>query len=76
MKKHLLVNLQEIMSNVRSFEHNPWLECMVINPHKLTNDANEFLYHYRRWGGIYLAEVKEVEGVCLYYYKKKGEARL
>lgn len=71
MKEHLLVNLNEIMSNVRSFENNPYLECMVVNPHKLTNAANEFLYHYRRWGGIYLDAIKDVDGVFLYYYRKK-----
>lgn len=71
MKKHLLVNLEEVQSNVRSFEHNPYLECMVVNPHKLTNEANEFLYQYRRWGSIYLDCKKEVNGVVLYYYRKK-----
>ena len=73
MKKHLLVNLNEVMSTVSSFENNPYSECMVVNPHKLTNEANEFLYNYRRWGGIYLDAIKNVDGVYLYYYRKKRD---
>ena len=71
MKKQLLVNLEEIKSFVRSFEYNPYQEFMVIEPHLLTNEANEFLYYYRKWGGIYLDCTKLVDGVMLYYYRKK-----
>ena len=71
MKKHQLVNLEEIKSEVRRFVHNPWSDYMAVNPHYLTNDANEFLYHYRRWGDIYLDCTKMVDGVMLYYYRKK-----
>lgn len=45
---------------------------MVINPHKLTHDANEWLYYFIKISStIELAYKKEVDGVVLYYYKKK-----
>lgn len=70
-----LINLNEIECNVRSFEHNPWAEYMVINPHMLTEPANEFLYHYRKWGGIYLDHTKMVDETMLYFYRKKRVKR-
>lgn len=67
-----LINLEEIKYNVNTFERAPWVEYMVINPHMLTEPANEFLYHYRRWGGISLDHTKMIDGTMLYFYKKKG----
>lgn len=67
-----LLNLEDIKSNVNSFERAPWVEYMVVNPHMLTEPANEFLYYYRKWGGIYLSHTKMTEGTMLYFYKKKG----
>lgn len=71
MKEHLLVNLNELQHQVRAFVSNPYLQYMVVNPHYLTNEANQYLYYYRRWGQIRLDHTKMVDGVMLYYYKKE-----
>lgn len=69
-----LINVKELRSAIHSFQYNTWMEYMVINPHKLTHDANEWLYYYRKYCKVIeLAYKKEVDGVVLYYYRKRGK---
>lgn len=69
-----LINLKEVKEAANKLQYNPWAGYMVINPHKLTHDANEWLYYYRKYCKVIeLAYKKEVEGVVLYYYRKRGK---
>lgn len=67
-----LINLKEVKEAADKLQCNPWMGYMVINPHKLTHDANEWLYYYRKYCTcIELAYKKEVDDTVLYFYKKK-----
>ena len=43
---------------------------MVVNPLKLTHEANELLYFYVTHNYLLLIETKKFKGGLLYYYKK------
>lgn len=46
------------------------LGTLVVNPLKLTHDANELLYWYKTHGHLKLIKTEKFSGGLLYYYKK------
>ena len=43
---------------------------MVVNPRKLTNEANELLHWYITHNYLILVKTEKFSGGLLYYYKK------
>lgn len=54
----------------RRYDEMTTLGTMVINPLKLTNDANELLQYYKSRGYLKLIKTEKFSGGLLYYYKK------
>lgn len=48
----------------------PLLCQMVVNPRKLTNEANELLHFYTSHNYLILVKTEKFSGGLLYYYKK------
>lgn len=48
----------------------PLLCQMVINPLKLTHEANELLHWYKTHNYLILVKTEKFSGGLLYYYKK------
>ena len=48
----------------------PLLGQMVVNPRKLTNDANELLHFYTSHNYLICVKMAKFSGGLLYYYKK------
>ena len=61
----------------KQFFLNCFHECslggeLVVNPLKLTHDANELLYYFKLHGYLKLVKTEKFSGGLLYYYKKEG----
>lgn len=73
---HALYNILEKTGFAnKQFFLNRFHECsimgvLVVNPLKLTHDANELLYYYKSHGYIKLIKTEKFSGGLLYYYKK------
>lgn len=56
----------------RRIDECSMLGTLVINPLKLTHDANELLYWYKTHGCLILIKTEKFSEGLLYYYKKAG----
>lgn len=54
----------------RRYDELTTLGTMVVNPLKLTHDANELLYWYKSHGYLKLIKTEKISSGLLYYYKK------
>lgn len=55
---------------IRCYDEMTTLDTMVVNPLKLTHDANELLYYYKTHGHLKLIKTEKFYDGLLYYYKK------
>lgn len=54
----------------RRYDEMTPLATMVVNPLKLTHDANKLLYWYKSHGYLKLIKTEKISSGLLYYYKK------
>lgn len=54
----------------RRYDECSFFGTLVVNPLKLTNEANELLHWYKKQNYLKLIKTEKISSGLLYYYKK------